>query len=112
MNATAYEIRREATSGSLTNVYDAIACGGITDTVISWNNECAMAWLVTQEINAIGIRKSTRWRNIKTMQGGCHEEERTNTCHKAACTSRTQHELQILMRWSRRHQFDVDVECR
>ena len=112
MNATAYEIRREATSGSPTNVHDAIAYGGITDAVISWNNECAMVWLVTQEINAIGIRKSMRWRENKTTQDGSHVNERMDACHKLMCTSRNQHELQILMRWSRRHQFDVDVSCR
>jgi len=60
MNATAYEIRREATPGSPTNVYDVIACGGIIDAVVLGNNECAMVWLVTYEINAIGIRKSMR----------------------------------------------------
>ena len=33
MNATAYEIRREATSGLPTNIYEAVACGGMCDAV-------------------------------------------------------------------------------
>ena len=112
MNATAYEIRREATSGSPTNLYDAPACGGINDAVVSWNNECAMAWLVTQEMKVIRIRNSMRWRRIKITQDGFHVKERMNTCHKPMCTLRNQHELQMLLRCSRRHQFDIDVVCR
>jgi hypothetical protein len=115
MNATSYEIRREATSGSPTNMYDVAACGGMCDTVMHWSNGCTMDWVDNQEITAIGNGSILRWRTwkIKMAQDRRHLNEQTDYCHKSVYKSRNVHIPQILIRWSRRHQhqhqLDVDV---
>jgi len=67
---------------------------------------------VNQEIKAVGIRKSMRWREIKTVQKGRHVNERMDLCYEAVYKLRNQYSLQILMRWPRRHQHEFDVGCR
>ena len=54
MNATAYEIRREAISGPPTNMYDDVACSEPCDAVMHWSNGFAMDWIVNQEMKVVG----------------------------------------------------------
>jgi hypothetical protein len=71
-----------------------------------------MDWVVNQEMIAIRNGSILRWRKIKMVQDGRHLNEQTDSCHQPAYKSRNIHTLQILMRWSCRHQRELDVNVR